>query len=546
MKTRSIRSWLAAAAIAVTVPGPPALAELVAYWAFDEGGGTNIADTSGWGNGGMLVNPKASTWTNGVTGSALYFDGVTGSGSTYISIPDAPSLRITDAISFAAWVRCDDTSRDAPILAKEGDGGLSYWFGTVGTGGSVPGNFGALLDADGNQPWSVFDRDQGSVPRGLWGHIVSTWDGTTIRHYLNGVALPETGAFAGPIFASDAFLAIGVNSTYNTTAFKGAMDEVRIYNHALTGDEVTALVGTVAGMVGHWAFDEGGGTNVTDHSGFSNHGTLVNAKSNTWTAGIRGSALYFDGTTGSGSTYVRIPDAPSLHIAAGISCAAWVRSEDIGRDAPILAKEGDGKLSYWFGTYGVTDQGSQPGNFGLLLDREGSYPWTLEDRNQGTVSTEDWMHVASTWDGTTVRHYLNGYALPETASFSDPIYVSDAFLAIGANSTWNYTAFKGSIDDVRLYNYALGQEEVRALYVTTRFAITSIVREGDGIRLQWECAAGNRYRVQTSADVTGVFGDVGPIIEIPSGSPIRSTNFLHTGVLTNPNRLFYRVKILLD
>ncbi len=221
-------------------------------------------------------------------------------------------------------------------------------------------------------------------------------------------------------------------------------------------------------------------------------------------------------------------------------------SEDIDRDAPILAKEGDGKLSYWFGTCGVTAYGSQPGNFGLLLDRDGPYPWTLEDRNQGAVATEDWMHLASTWDGMTVRHYLNGDALAETASFTGPIYVSDAFLDIGANSLWESTAFKGSIDDVRLYNYALSGEEVRALYVTTRFAITSIVREGDGVRLVWECAAGNRYRVQSSVDVGGVFGDLDPIIEIPPGSPARSTSFLHTGALTNPNRLFYRVQILLD
>ena len=101
----------------------------------------------------MLVNARANTWTNGTSGGGLYFDGGTGSGSTYVSIPDAPSLHMTNAISFAAWVRCDDINRDAPLLDKEGDGKLSYWFGTFNTS---PGNFGVLFSVNGNQPWTLF------------------------------------------------------------------------------------------------------------------------------------------------------------------------------------------------------------------------------------------------------------------------------------------------------------------------------------------------------------------------------------------------------
>jgi hypothetical protein len=85
-----------------------------------EGSGTVISDASGQGNHGALVNAKANTWTNGYSGGGLYFDGTTGAGSTYVTIPDAPSLHINNAISFAAWVRCDDINRDAPILDKEG------------------------------------------------------------------------------------------------------------------------------------------------------------------------------------------------------------------------------------------------------------------------------------------------------------------------------------------------------------------------------------------------------------------------------------------
>ncbi len=522
-----------------------AQADLVGHWTFSEGGGTNIADSSGRGNHGTLVNAKTNTWTTGMSGGALYFDGPTGAGSTYVTIPNAPSLDATNAISFAAWVRCDDVGRDGPILDKEGDGQLAYWFGTFG-----PTGFGVLLDADGNHPWTIYDRDQGVVPQGLWAHLASTWDGTTIRHYLDGVLLAETTAFAGPINASTAALIIGANVPYNSTAFKGALADLRIYNHALTAAEVRAVVGTPRLRVGYWSLDEGGGTNIWDQSTQTNHGTLINLQTNTWTTGIRGSALYFGGIVGENSTYVAIPDAPSLRIAGDISFAAWVRCDDIYRDAPILAKEGDGHLSYWFGAYGLNNEGAGPGNFGMLLDADGNQTWTMYDRNQGAIPQGQWVHLASVREGTTIQHYLNGESLGATGgTFTGPIHITDAFLAIGVNSLYNFaanhTAFKGVVDEVCLYNYALSAGEIRALYLTLAFQITAVAREGSGLRLTWACAPGRSYVVQTNAPINpGGFADLTAPIAVPADFSGTTTNFLHSGALTNSASRFYRIKLL--
>ncbi len=544
MRFKRCSGW--SAAMLLVVSGTLSVtASLVGYWKFDEGSGTSVADGSGLGNHGTLVNPKPNTWTNGVNGGALYLDGTTGSGSTYASIPDAPSLDLTSACSFAAWVRCDDTGRDAPIIAKEGDGQLAYWFGVFG-----PAHFGVLLDVDGNQPWTLYDRDQGSIPQGLWVHLASVWDGSTIRHYLNGVMLAETAAFAGPIHASTGPLIIGANVPYNTTAFKGAVDELRIYDHPLTAEEVRALAGPPRLLVGHWSFDEGGGTHILDRSSQANHGVLINPRTNTWTAGVNGGALYFPGIVGTNSTYVAIPDAPSLRIAGDISFAAWVRCDDIGRDAPILAKEGEGRLSYWFGAFGLSLEGARPGNFGVLLDADGNQPWTLYDRNQGAIPAGQWTHLASVREGASVRHYLNGQPLGETGgTFAGPIQVSDAFLAIGVNSLYNFeanhTAFHGALDEVRLYNYALTDAEVRSLYFATAFRITSIVREGADLRLIWACEPGHSYVVQTNAVPTAAgFTDLtGPIV-IPLGFSGTTTNHLHPGALTDSSARYYRVKRL--
>ena len=518
-----------------------ARASLVGYWKLDEGAGTIVSDNSGLGNHGTLVNAKANTWTNGYHGSGLYFDGTTGSGSTYVTIPDAPSLHITSAISFAAWVRCDDTGRDAPILDKEGPNQWSYWFGAFPTS-----HFGVLLATEASGSWTIQDRSQGVLFPGLWTHIASTWDGTTIRHYINGVQLQETASFGGPISASDAALIIGANVPFSNTAFLGVLDELRLYNHALSQAEIAALVGMTPQMVGHWSFDDGGGTNILDSSGLANHGTIVNLQTNTWTQGIHGSALYFGGITGADSTYVAVPDAPSLHIAGDISFAAWVRCDDINRDAPIVAKEGDGRLCFWFGAFGAGSEGGGPGNFGILLDEDGNQPWTIYDRSQGNLPQGQWVHLASARSGSTISHYVNGQLLPQTGTFVGPIHISDAFLAIGENSLYNFTSFKGVIDEVRLYNYALSATEVQALVLGTAFKITAVTQEGVNLRLTWPCLPGRSYVVQTngSAGASAGFQDLGAPITIPAEFTGSTTNCLHQGVLTNTQPLYYRIKLL--
>lgn len=225
-------------------------AALVGYWSFNEGAGTNITDLSGSGNDGTIVNLRTNTWTTGINGSALYFDGTTGSGSTYVKIQDSPSLRITSAISFAAWVRLDNTNSDCPIIDKEAPSGLQcYWFGARGSSANSydtasPGNFGILLNRSGNTGtagWSLWGRNKGKLIQGKWVHLAATWDGTTVRYYTNGTQLSTTVAFSGTLNVSSAFLSIGENAVWNSTAFQGVIDEARLYNTALSGSEVAAL-----------------------------------------------------------------------------------------------------------------------------------------------------------------------------------------------------------------------------------------------------------------------------------------------------------------
>ncbi|MEI6078262.1 MAG: LamG domain-containing protein, partial [Verrucomicrobiota bacterium] len=234
-------------------------------------------------------------------------------------------------------------------------------------------------------------------------------------------------------------------------------------------------------------------------------------------------------------------------IAGDISFAAWVRCDDIGRDAPIMAKEGDGHLSYWFGTFGLPGEGGGPGDFGVLLDADGNQPWSLYNRDQGLIPQGQWVHLTSVRAGSTVTHYINGQPLAHTGTFAGPIHISDAFLAIGVNSLYNFTAFKGAIDEVYLYNYALTPANVRALYANSILRFTSTAVEGNDLRLTWHCDPGQSYELQTNANLATGGAGFAPLaspLVVPADYNNPTTNYLHIGALTNGQALYYRLKQL--
>ncbi|MFT3684583.1 MAG: LamG domain-containing protein [Phycisphaerales bacterium] len=203
-----------------------------------------------------------------------------------------------------------------------------------------------------------------------------------------------------------------------------------------------------SGLVAHWSFDEGAGVDVHDSSPNSNHGQLINGAV-AWTAGHTGGGLNFDGTS---RTEMRIPASNSMGQFTGMTFAAWVNNAEPGRDGPIIAKEGGGLLSYWFGCIG--------GRFGMLASPNGSNWPTIEASRQiGSVPANVWIHLAVTWDGALMRMYENGL-LVGTYPYAQAIADTSPYTSIGVNSTFNNTQFHGTLDDVYMYNRALSADEV--------------------------------------------------------------------------------------
>lgn len=202
---------------------------LVGWWKFDEGTGTIAADSSGTGNDGTLHGPVE--WTpDGKINGALAFTGP----YNYVYVENDASLNPTREITLAAWINPSWTGNNRIIQkAPEGTDGQ---YRLIKEGGN---NIRLHL-----QPAANFEITGNIPPNGEWTHLAATYDHRMIRVYYDAAVVGET-AFNDDLTTSDGPLFIG-NKWSQAPAgdeFNGIMDDVRIYNRALTQSELSLLGG---------------------------------------------------------------------------------------------------------------------------------------------------------------------------------------------------------------------------------------------------------------------------------------------------------------
>jgi Concanavalin A-like lectin/glucanases superfamily/Viral BACON domain len=210
---------------------PPPTTGLVGAWGFNEASGPTVADSSGNANAGTLTG---ATRVAGRFGGGLSFDGV----NDLVTVNDANSLDLRTSMTLSAWVRPTASNDWRTVLLKEQPGQLVY----------------ALYSStDNNRPsghvFTSGDTALGGpsvLPVNTWSHLAAVWDGATMRLYVNGTQV-SSGALAGTAPVSAGALRIGGNSVWGEW-FAGLIDEVRVYNRALTAAEVatdrdTAIAG---------------------------------------------------------------------------------------------------------------------------------------------------------------------------------------------------------------------------------------------------------------------------------------------------------------
>jgi len=236
----------------------------VGWWKLDDGSGLTAADSSGNGNDGTLINMAGNEWTSGHVGGALEFDG----NNDYIDCGNDDSLNITDEITMSAWINMSARpAKDdwADIAFKVGAYSL-YLFGQKDTETVVAAYF--VLDTG-----TIDTGKDGDIklPLNSWVHVAVTFDGTDAKGYVNG-ELDFTKKEAGTIdTTTNPFTIVDTDGEY----YEGFVDDVRVYNRALDGDEITALYNgeepggsgvTVSGGAGYVKQSAAGGSGISDFS----------------------------------------------------------------------------------------------------------------------------------------------------------------------------------------------------------------------------------------------------------------------------------------
>ena len=230
--------------ISVTVNNPPVPSGLAAGYAFDEVSGTSAADASGHGLNGTLTN--GPTWAAGRYGNAVNVDGV----DDYVDLGNPAGLQFTGSMTISVWVFSSAfPGDDAPIVSKRGTGELGYQLDTtVDTGPRTIGF--KLTNASGRRCSATEQPHCRSTPGTTSAGIYNAAAGT-LNVYLNGQL--DNGALFGTVTSTQQNSGVNVNIGRRPSGgfyFNGRIDNVRLYNRALTAAENQTDMNTALGSGG--------------------------------------------------------------------------------------------------------------------------------------------------------------------------------------------------------------------------------------------------------------------------------------------------------
>ena len=404
-------------------------------WHMDENtGGTNY-DEGVYGNNGTCYNMGGGSgvtncnWAAGKSGSGIGFDGV----DDYVSAGNGTSLNtITTQMTIEFWINpplnynsgydCHWTT----VISKHNLGACDGW----GVGldyHSTSENYRRRIYFvnNGNQ----FSDTSSQLALGQWTHVAITYDGTSIRYYLNGVldsTYPESYVLSNSY-------SLFVGRTENQY-FNGNLDEVGVYNRSLSAPEVLA------------------------------HYNAGRAKHDSWTPGGEwNSAMQFDGVR----DYVDAGNATSLNISgSAITVAAWIKPNMNPSPAYYLISN---------------DRDTPPpsGGYDMYLDSGNVLHGdifrictsTRTGVSGGVVPNGAWSYVAFTFNGTNLIAYQNGSQTGNFSIPSDTIQPAPFHLIVGAMAYFApyYRDFNGSIDEIRVWNRALSANEIAMQFASNLY-----------------------------------------------------------------------------
>jgi len=417
---------------------------------FDQYSGGVYLDKSGNGyNGTPAGDPTWKTAVNCKSGRCLDFDGE----DDEVSCGDNIDLG-NESRTFSMWVYTKDSLGDDYERLLQPTQDDTYFF-LDNRSGVDNFSFGFRNSQDTTWRQKTIALST-ALPPNEWSYIVGTIDianpdSKGIKIYRNGILVGSDSTYGDAPISRSLDMLINQRST-----FKSIIDEVKIYDRVLTQAEIMELYNG-GQPIGWWRFDEGAdnlcfdGTDVCDNSGEGNNGTISGDP--TWitdTASCKqGGCIDFDGT--GDKVDVGVND-----LVQDISVSAWIKNSSSGSEKIIVGKgwynDASGK-SWWL----LRDSDNKL-KFGVITDgNEAIYDSVID------TSGTDWYHVIGTYDGVTIKIFVNGIeGISYSKSGSLPTG-ANVKIGMGYYNGDSY-GFIGTIDDVRIYNYALTEDQISEVY----------------------------------------------------------------------------------
>lgn len=394
------------------------LSHVVSWWR-----GNGFLDALGLNPG---TNGGAAALTaNTPIGSAFSLSGASGS---FIDVADSSSLDFTTAVTLEGWI--NPNVLGGRIIDKVAAGGTD----------------GYLLDTNAGKLRMIVGSASAVSSANLvahqWTHVAGTYDGSNLRVYIDGAESGVT-ASSGPIPTNAHPFRIGGDVKGNSR-FDGELDEIRVFDAALSGAEVKKLY--LAGLAKKSGVAWWSGEYDYDDSFGSNDGAPAGAVV-AFSSGTVGQAFKLNGTS-----YVEVPDSASLDVTSAVTLEAWV-TQDVANGR-------------------IIDKIAAGGTNGYLLDISGGKLRLLLG-STSLVSTESLpvgvpTHVAGTFSvaSGTMTLYINGVPAGSKAS-STPIPTNTLPLRLGAAANGS-NRLTGMIDEARIFSRELSASEILDLYQEIR------------------------------------------------------------------------------
>lgn len=413
-------------------------------------------------NHGALRNGTA--FAPGRVGRAFKFDGA----DDFVEIPDASSLKPQN-LTLEAWVKFDNltstVSGSAPpgfqyiVFKKNANQILFEGYALI----KLPDNRLAYTSISNSGVHTTIVDNTQTVEVGKYYHVVGSYDGTTARLFVNGRKVAEQ-VHGQPLDYDTRPVTIGGTNEANWDGkMNGAIDEVKIYNRALSDAEIQAnyladncrAAANVPANLAAWHAGDG---DARDFTG-AGDGTIFFGNTK-FIVGKVGQALAFD-VNGSSGGGVQLPNSVFRGQTEG-TIETWVRLRGLplgqfGASA-IWAEVEEPRTSTRFGIYYLAD-----GKIGAFSDFS-----TINAISMSVVPQNEWLHVAAVYkSGETVKLYLNGALAAESPNTGGALSDTPAgFVGIGAyHSGFNDDfSLHGDVDEASTYRRALAASEIQAIY----------------------------------------------------------------------------------